>query len=74
MPADIHPVYNAYCADCNEGSGPHDDDDDAQAWADEHNAEYHEYGRHRAALAVGIDPGAPGSTVVLDAATGRIVG
>lgn len=44
MSAATHPVYNAYCADCadcNEGAGPHDDEDDAQAWADAHNDEYH---------------------------------
>ena len=40
--AGVSPVYNAYCAECNEGTGPHDDEDDAQAWADQHNTEYHE--------------------------------
>lgn len=39
--AAVRPVYVAYCADCNEGTGPHDDEDVAQKWTDEHNREYH---------------------------------
>lgn len=39
--AAVHEVYNAYCADCNEGAGPYDDYDIAETWAQDHNAEYH---------------------------------
>lgn len=42
MSAEVTEVYNGYCPDCATGSGPHDDFDDAQAWADEHDKENHE--------------------------------
>jgi len=41
MSAYCFPVYNAYCAECADGDGPHDYADDAAVWADEHNAEFH---------------------------------
>jgi hypothetical protein len=40
--ADVYPVWNAYCADCATGSGPHDDIDDARDWQQQHNDEQHE--------------------------------
>jgi len=42
MSAYIYPVYNVYCADCAAGSGPHEYADDAEEWANEHDAENHE--------------------------------
>jgi hypothetical protein len=43
MSAELEPVaWNVYCADCNEGSGPHGDYDDADSWAAEHDAENHQ--------------------------------
>lgn len=41
MSAAVNEVYNAYCPDCNEGAGPFDDSDDADAWVNKHNAEHH---------------------------------
>jgi hypothetical protein len=40
--ADVFPVWNAYCPECAEGSGPHDDLDDARAWQQQHNADNHQ--------------------------------
>lgn len=42
MSAEAFPVYNTWCADCATGDGPHDYLDDAEAWAAQHNADYHE--------------------------------
>lgn len=42
MVAEVRPIsYGSYCPECADGDGPHEDEDDAQQWADEHNAEYH---------------------------------
>jgi len=41
MSAEVRTEYVVYCAHCNEGAGPYEDDDDADAWAAEHDAEYH---------------------------------
>ena len=41
MSAEIRAVYVVYCAECNDGDGPHDYESEAEEWADEHDAEYH---------------------------------
>jgi len=42
MTAMIYPVWNAYCGDCAEGSGPHEDAEDAETWQQQHDAEHHQ--------------------------------
>jgi len=42
MVAMAFPVYNTYCDECADGTGPHDYADDAATWVDEHNAEFHD--------------------------------
>jgi hypothetical protein len=39
--AEVRPVYVAYCDECMQGYGPEDDMSDVEAWATEHDAEYH---------------------------------
>ncbi|HEY8700473.1 MAG TPA: hypothetical protein VIM08_05840 [Arthrobacter sp.] len=41
MSAEVRAVYVAYCAYCNEGSGPDDYESEAEDWATEHDAAYH---------------------------------
>ncbi|QOP66287.1 hypothetical protein SEA_PIPPA_46 [Arthrobacter phage Pippa] len=41
MSAELSERYVGYCAECNDGIGPVDDSDDAEAWIDQHNSEYH---------------------------------
>lgn len=41
MSAEVRATYVVYCADCNEGDGPHDYESEAEEWAEEHDAEYH---------------------------------
>ena len=43
MSAEVQPMsFGAYCAECADGDGPHDDEFDAEEWATAHNAEYHD--------------------------------
>ena len=41
MSADVRAVYVVYCAECCDGDGPHDYESEAEDWATEHDAEYH---------------------------------
>ena len=41
MSAVVNEVYNGWCADCADGAGPFDYEDDADAWVSEHNKENH---------------------------------
>lgn len=41
MSADVFPVWSAYCPECADGDGPHDDLNDARDWQQRHNYEYH---------------------------------
>ena len=42
MSAIVRTEYTAYCAECADGSGQHDDEELAENWASEHDAEYHD--------------------------------
>jgi hypothetical protein len=41
MSAVVRTEYTAYCAECADGSGWHDDEESAENWASEHDAEHH---------------------------------
>ena len=41
MSAEVREEYVVYCGDCHEGAGPYDDEEDAENWASEHDAEFH---------------------------------
>ena len=45
MSADVYVVYNVFCADCGDGYGPFDYEDDAANSAAVHNDEHHNGGK-----------------------------
>lgn len=41
MSGQTRAIFVWYCAECSDGAGPFDDEDDCDADADLHNNEYH---------------------------------